>query len=135
MENAAFKLDTYYFVKASLNFDIPNEAKLNIDITPSGVYEQANGLYTLWFDVKVTCHETDREVLNVSCKAQFSFDKPMKLEEIPEFFYPNSLAILFPYVRAFVSTMTLQANVRPIILPTINLMNLTETLRHKTEVR
>lgn len=57
---------------------------------------------------------------------------PLKLEEIPTFFYPNSLAILFPYVRAFVSTLSLQANVRPVMLPTINLMGLTDRLRAQT---
>lgn len=135
MDNAAFKLDTYYFEKASLNFDIPNDAKLNIDIIPSGIYAQENGIYTLRFEVKVICNETDSEVVNVLCKAQFSFGSPIQIEDIPEFFYPNSLAIIFPYVRAFVSTITLQANVRPVILPTVNLMSLTEILRSKTEVK
>ena len=54
--------------------------------------------------------------------------------EIPDFFYPNSLAIIFPYIRAFVSTLTLQANVRPIVLPTVNLMGLTDMLRKETTV-
>ena len=56
----------------------------------------------------------------------------MPLEEIPGFFYPNSLAIIFPYVRAFVSTITLQANVHPVMLPTLNLIGLTEELRSNT---
>lgn len=132
MENAAFNLETYRFINASLNFDIPNDATLNINITPSGKYYQTKGVYILNFDVKVICREADYEVVNVTCEAQFSFNQPIQITEIPEFFYPNSLAILFPYVRAFVSTITLQANVRPIVLPTINLMGLTQTLRDNT---
>ena len=36
--------------------------------------------------------------------------------DIPDYFYPNSLAIVFPYVRSFVSSVTLQANIESPIL-------------------
>ena len=132
MEKAAFKLDEFKFVKASLNFDIPDDVILNIEFNPSGVYMQSLGVYNLEFGVKVTCKET--EVVDVLCKARFSFEKPVPKEDIPNFFYPNSLAILFPYVRAFVSTITLQANVHPVVLPTVNLMGLTSELIDKTKI-
>lgn len=38
----------------------------------------------------------------------------------------NAVAILFPYVRALVSTFTANANVTPLILPTINVNRLLE---------
>lgn len=38
-----------------------------------------------------------------------------------EAFVPNGLAILFPYIRAIVSTYTASANIPPLILPTINI--------------
>lgn len=132
MENAAFKIDSYHFIKASLNFDIPDNATLNIEIFPSGVYHQSEGRFVLDFVVKIVCEENQTEVVNVNCRAVFLFSEQMQLEEIPGFFYPNSLAIVFPYVRAFVSTITLQANVHPVILPTLNLMGLTEELRSNT---
>lgn len=133
MENAAFKLDKYYFINASLNFDIPDDVTLNIEIIPSGIYEQSKGIYFLNFEIKVICKETNSEVVDVTCRAQFSFNEPVQIEEIPDYFYPNSLAIMFPYVRAFVSTITLQANVHPVVLPTVNLMGLTEELRNNTK--
>ena len=86
------------------------------------------------FDVKVECKNTGTEVINVSCVALFSFGSPVTVAEIPEFFYPNSLAIVFPYIRAFVSTISLQANVTPVVLPTVNLMGLTEDLKKQTTV-
>lgn len=36
-------------------------------------------------------------------------------------FYSNALSILYPYVRAIVSTYTAGANIKPVILPTINI--------------
>lgn len=134
MEEAAFKLDSYKFTKVSLNLDVQSNATLVIEFYPFGRFLQGTGVYELYFDTKVTCEETSAEVVSISCVAKFSFKDTVNIEDIPAYFYPNSLAIIFPYIRAFVSTVSLQANVRPIILPTVNLMGLTNELRQKTEV-
>ena len=39
-------------------------------------------------------------------------------------FEPNAIAILYPYVRAIVSTYTVNANITPLMLPTINVNKL-----------
>lgn len=134
MEKAAFKLVNYRFTKASLDFGIPDNAKLNISFSPKGVFHTKEARYELDFDVMVGCTETNTEVVKISCVALFSFGGEIAIEEIPEYFYPNSLAIVFPYVRAFISTITLQANVQPVVLPTVNLMGLTEELKENTTV-
>ncbi|WP_279169827.1 protein-export chaperone SecB [Prevotella denticola] len=133
-KEVAFRLVNYKFTKATLNFDIPKDAEFVIDFKPSGKFKEEEGTYDLSFDTIVNCKETDTIIVEVSCIAQFSFKDKIKFEEIPDFFYPNSLAILFPYIRAFVSTLSLQANSSPIILPTVNLMGLTEELRDNTSV-
>lgn len=46
-----------------------------------------------------------------------------------KFFTENASAILFPYIRAYVSTLTVQSGVTPIILPTLNLSGMGETLK------
>lgn len=134
MEKAAFKLYNYHFTKVSLDFNIPNDAELNISFNPNGVFYAKDAHYDLVFDVTVECVETGTEVVKVSCEASFSFGNKVSIEDIPDYFYPNSLAIIFPYVRAFVSTISLQANVQPVILPTVNLMGLTEKLKKQTQI-
>lgn len=133
-KEVAFRLVNYKFTKATLNFDIKKDAEFVIDFKPSGKLKEIKGTYDLSFDTIVKCEETDTIIVEVSCIAQFSFMDRIKFEEIPDFFYPNSLAILFPYIRAFVSTLSLQANSSPMILPTVNLMGLTEKLRDNTSV-
>ena len=133
-KEVAFRLVNYKFTKATLNFDIPKDAEFVISFKPSGKFKEEEGTYALSFDTIVNCKETDTIIVEVSCIAQFSFKDKIKFEEIPDFFYPNSLAILFPYIRAFVSTLSLQANSSPMILPTVNLMGLTEKLRDNTSV-
>lgn len=46
--------------------------------------------------------------------------------EKTESFVKNAIAILFPYIRAIVSTYTASANVSPLILPAINVNKLIE---------
>lgn len=72
--------------------------------------------------------------INILCKACFVFKEPVAFEEIPNYFYLNSIAILFPYIRAFVSIITLQANINALVLPTMNLASLQETLKENTKV-
>lgn len=134
MEKASFKLDNYHFTKASLDFNVPEEAELKISFSTRGIFHTKESRYELGFDVKVDCNETSKTIVNVSCIAMFSFTSEISIHEIPDYFYPNSLAIIFPYVRAFVSTISLQANINPIMLPTINLMGLTEELKSHTVV-
>ena len=75
------------------------------------------------------------EVVNISLEADFEFNGISELEDVPDYFYPNSLAIVYPYVRAFVSTLSLQANIHPLLLPTINLSSLKEEFKKHTIVK
>lgn len=43
----------------------------------------------------------------------------------------NAVAILFPYIRALISTITANVNVPPLILPPINVVNLIEEQKKK----
>ncbi len=70
-----------------------------------------------------------------SCVSQFQFAESLKLEDIPPYFYVNSIAIIFPYVRAFISTVTLQSNIPPIVLPTMNLTELAVPLKKNTKLK
>jgi preprotein translocase subunit SecB len=135
MENAAFRLKHYIFDKINLNFEnVNNDSTLVVDFKPSGEFEQAKGLFTLTFLFEANVDEFDEYVISVRCKAVFEFKEPLSLKDIPSFFYPNSIAILYPYVRAFVGTLSLQSNIKPIMLPTLNLSGLEGILRNQTRI-
>lgn len=135
MEKATFKFDSYSFTKATVDFNIPNDAELNISFLPKGIFYAKEARYELMFDVNVSYNQTKIQVIGISCVASFTFEPKINIDDIPDYFYPNSLAIVFPYIRAFISTITLQANVRPIVLPTVNLMGLTEELKKQTTIK
>ena len=136
MKQATFSLKEYKFNKVSLDLtDITPEDTLNIDLIPSGRFIQNEQKFVLNFlfvaDVE---KESTRKVVEVNCSASFIFKDETSFDEIPSYFYSNSIAIVFPYMRAFISTLTLQANYAPIMLPTMNLMNLNERLKESVTI-
>lgn len=135
MKEAIFTLKEYSITKATLNLeDIPTECTFDLDFSPFGVYDENSGQYTLSLIFKAKC-DNDVEAVNVKIQAIYKFKDILRFNEIPSYFYSNSIAIIFPYIRAFVSTITLQANVAPIMLPTLNISALEDVLKNNTIVK
>lgn len=106
-----------------------------LQFNPSGVYNQKSGR----FDVIINFQALDKsdettEILNITAIGEFVFEVPGNISEIPSHFYPNSIAVAFPYVRAFISTLTMQANTNVIMLGLINFTNMAEPLRLNTKI-
>ncbi len=138
METAVFSLTGYRFSHIELNLEhIPADTHLTLDFSPKGEYLEEDGIYNLNFTFKSWAgnNKTSKPIILVTCIASFKFKEIVPIDEIPDFFYSNSIAILFPYVRAFISTLTLQANIRPILLPTLNLSSLQNLLKEHTTVK
>lgn len=133
MENARFRLETYKFTYASLNIKEGNDT-LKLDFNPHGTFYPINKSYKLEFLFQAIEEISKENIVTVNCVAWFLFEDIDKLENIPDYFYANSIAILFPYIRAFVSTLTLQANMPPMVLPTLNLFPLQKILQQNTVV-
>jgi len=135
MQRAAFSLVNFKFDKVVIDLEKHVEGELNIKFDTSGLFEQANKSFELTFDVSVFAEVQEQSFAQVRCKGLFKFENVQTFEEVPEFFYRNAIAILFPYVRAYLSTVTTQANVPGIILPTLNLSGLEADLKKNTTGR
>ena len=130
---ASFQLNDYIFndIKLRFNKELPKD--LNIDIIPSGIFNTENSSFDLIAEF-IAFSDGDKEnpFIEIKCKGTFLFQDVKTLEEIPEFFYRNAMAILFPYLRAFISILTLQSNIPALVLPTYNLSELETPLRENT---
>lgn len=135
MEPARFFLENYHFTTVRLNLEgVAPESELNIHFIPTGVFHEKDSRFLLEFEFNAIDGDNGKEVVYIKCVAKYGFHNVNKFEDVPAFFYNNSIAILFPYIRAFVSTVTLQANVKPMLLPTLNLSSLQNELKEKTSV-
>lgn len=135
MQKAAFSIVNFMFDK--VNIDLSNhknkELSLSFDTSGNFIKKENESLYELTFGIKVFNNDqNDSPFVSVRCVGFFNFDNVSEITDIPDFFYRNAIAILFPYVRAYVSLITSQANLPGIILPTLNLSHLEEDLRKNT---
>jgi len=132
---AAFGFDNFRIVSFALNEFSPDNDELSINILPSGIYFENEGVFELTIDFTAKeANSEDAPTVKAVLKAKFTFESPINYNEIPAFFYLNSIAIVFPYLRAFISSLTLQANIKPLILPVLNLTGLDKPLRDNTKV-
>lgn len=134
---AAFQLKGFSIPQ--FNFEEPPQdyTKIDIKLFPSGIYDNVTGEYTLniafrCISYRQNSNDDPKDVLNGVMKSDFEIDGNPEIKEIPSFFYNNSLAIMFPYIRGFISNITLQAGVRLLILPLLNLSNLSKILEENT---
>lgn len=137
MEKASFSIERYYFDKVLIDLQHYTSDKLFVDFKPSGVFNAENSTYQLTFDFSaLTSNENGvLPFVNIRCNGIFKFENVTSVDEIPSFFYRNSIAILFPYLRAYVSIITNQANTPPVVLPTMNLASLEKPLKENTTIK
>ena len=128
---ATFTLKSYRFLQVSMDFETQEGATLSVSFDPNGEYCKATGEYKLRLITRVSSEE--KEFISTTLQVVFGFTEFIELSEIPDYFYPNCMAIVFPYVRSFLSTLSLQANVPPIILPIINFSDLQGVLKRNTK--
>jgi preprotein translocase subunit SecB len=132
-KSAAFKFVRFQIPVFSYNESGKKESILKLDFVPNGKYCQEDGIFKL--DLEFSGTEDDEEkklIIYARCVAFFEFEKDLPFSEIPSYFYKNAIAIVFPYIRSFISTMTLQANSGLIMLGLMNLSSLEVPLLKNT---
>ncbi|MCI8486094.1 MAG: hypothetical protein HFJ20_03175 [Clostridia bacterium] len=122
-----------YIVKR-VNFEYNEEfkddsANLDIDIDKNIEYIKNKMIVTLEVNLFSKTEKRYPFRMNVEVKGFFEIEN--NDENIN--FEPNAIAILYPYVRAIVSTYTSNANVMPLILPSINVNKLLEEKEKEKE--
>ena len=138
MEQATFSFKSYKIERFLFNLENETEDKISIKIDPQGVFISNERKFRLTFHFYAFEKEKTHEKSFVECTltAEFLFSESIKtIEDIPQYFYPNSIAIVFPYLRSFISSLTIQANVKPVILPTMNLTSLSTPLKENVVVK
>lgn len=110
------------------------ESKYNYDfeIEPSGIIDLKGQSFQLGLDF-VLQDEKNSFMLQIESIGFFSFSGDF--EEIRPYFLVNAPAIMFPYLRSYISAMTALSGLDTITIPTLNLTSLKEKLEDRiTEI-
>lgn len=109
------------YLKKNINFQ-PNKEGMAIDlkIKPAIDIKDKNMNITLQTIIFENAEQNNKPFeMKVNLTGYFMADSCN-----PETLKANAIAILYPYVRAIVSTYTANANITPLILPPINVNKL-----------
>jgi preprotein translocase subunit SecB len=103
----------------------------NLSFHPKGIIDKKNFLFRLELGVII---KDKNSVVNVEIEicADFSFGKDIEENMLNNYFYINAPALIFPYIRAYISTITTLSGINSIILPTLNMENLGKELKNNT---
>ena len=122
-----FRLEGYLIRKSEIKIDtdFDKEETLNINITPSGIKEKDK--FTLTLDLKIA-DRNDLFNINITAEAYFYFREDTSFDMMGHFFTINAPAIIFPYIRGYISMLTSLSGCGTVMLPTLNLTDLGEEL-------
>jgi preprotein translocase subunit SecB len=129
----AFLFSKFKFPSFNFNESDNPTKSLDIELKPSGLYFQNENRFEL--KVLFTAYETEKKdspIITATTIGYFEFKEVTNINEIPDYFFINSIAIMFPYIRAFISNLTLQANIKMVLLPLMNLTFLEKGLKENT---
>lgn len=95
------------------------EVNIDFDVSSSVEVDEKNTEMRVNLDVDIFKDAEKNNYpfeMSISLRGYFQNETDEKIEK----YTANAIAILYPYVRALVSTYTANANVAPLLLPTIN---------------
>lgn len=132
----AFKFVKYWIPSFSYEETGNENSEYNISFEPSGEYNESLGVYLLKLNFKAHDKEDPNKlVININGIAEFKFDKNYKFEDLPSHFFLSAIPIFFPYLRAFISTLTLHTNSNVIVLGLMNFTKMADPLKQNTSIK
>ena len=129
---SAFKFEKYSILRSIIDRksnEMPES--LQIGFAPKGTHFEDEGRFELFLGIHIE-DEKKSLLIEVDAIATYALEGELSEKILNTFFYINAPAILFPYLRAYVATLTALSGMAPINLPTLNLTQLAPELEKNT---
>lgn len=119
---AKFRFLGYKITDSQIHIDADKVVSKGCDVTfgkTAGVNMDAHKMRLL-LEAKI---DSQNKAMHIEVRAEgyFEFDQEVSENEMRVFFNTSAPAILFPYVRAYIGSLTALSGVSPVVLPTLNL--------------
>lgn len=137
---APFLMDRFEILEFHFNNNatkLNNEIILNFEVR--GEYSQNESTFSIYltFIAKESSKKINEikldSIIHSTIKGVFKLKEWKSLDEIEGYFYPNSIGIMFPYLRSYISNATVNSN-DVVILPLLNLSSLVPELKEKIQI-
>ena len=115
------RFDNYYLDNITLETKREPFEEPKFDFNPAIAFDEDDKVGGLKVQFSIEDRATS---LKGECFAFFSYDENLTKDDASSLIAHNGLTILFPYLRSAITNFTTAANVNPIIIPTINILEL-----------
>jgi len=130
--NASFKFNDFLVKESHFVLNGAGEYEFELSMTPSGIVFPNQKRFQLQLEFGAVDQNGLAEI-KVVALGFFHYEDIEDISNTP-FFTDNAPAIVYPYIRAYISTLTAQAGIPTIILPTLNLRSMTDLLRQNISI-
>lgn len=129
-----FKFDNYIIRHSEHNIkrEKLDADSLSLEINPKGVKYNDKFILTLDIIVKDDAGNFD---LKIIVDGYFRFRENIPVDQLSKYFIINAPAIIFPYIRGYISMLTSLSGIGNITLPVLNLTKLSKELATHIEER
>jgi len=125
-KKSSFQFLNYKVIKTLIEINGESSKELELEFEPKGLLDNLNNVFTL--EMKVSIFDIDRNI-NIEVVFTGEYSIGFRDENFNGFILSSAPAILFPYIRAYLTSLTALSGITPIILPTMNLSGLMEKLK------
>lgn len=127
MSQSSFKFLGYRILKVSCEikddfFNNDNDS-FQFDVNSSNIYHETNNRFSEVILKVFAKTEMDTFRFYIEMKGGFEGSGNMSDEAFKKFTEINGPTILYPFARAIITSYTAQANIPPLILPTVNFLS------------
>ena len=109
------KLEKMYIKSANFKREVVCNKNLKINLAHE-IEEKESDKYIITLKVDITNNDSSI-MINVVLIGEFVCSERMLIEQ-------NAIAIMFPYLRSYISTLTTQPDLVPIVLQPVNVLSL-----------
>lgn len=132
MDNSFFQFDSFIIQKSVFELNQNLEVgELSVGFKSAGKLDFEKGKFNLELGIFIS-DSTEALKIEIDSVGFFNFEN-LDRDSLSNFLFVNAPAILFPYLRAYISSLTTLSGIRPIVLPTLNLTSLREDLESNVE--
>jgi len=127
-KSTAFKFDNFIVVESYIIQNPIKQGKASITIEPVGVLDPDGKTFKLLLDVNVTDENKSFDI-KIKTLGVFEFKEKQMGNKLDNYFLVNAPAIIFPYIRSYISALTSLSGIKTINLPLMNLTSLIDKLK------
>lgn len=131
---AKFQLVNFLVSKSSIEIKSDQiSEEFNFKFYPKGIVRTSSKKFEL--NIGLEIEDKNRQVkILLKVIGNYTFHPETETNELNNYFFVNAPAILFPYIRAYISSLTALSGISTVTMPTLNMQSLGKDLKENTQI-